>query len=65
MVADVQMWVDQPETNFGWLVIGNESERSTAKRFASKDNSTTADHPTLTIVYMPSEQIFLPIIIKN
>ena len=33
MVADVQSWLDNPATNFGWLVLGDESDILTAKRF--------------------------------
>ena len=33
MVTDVQGWLDDPSTNFGWLLLGNEDESQTAKRF--------------------------------
>src|SRR6266480_1206868 len=33
MVADVQSWLDNPATNFGWLVLGDESTSATGKRF--------------------------------
>jgi len=32
MIADVQSWLDNPITNFGWLVLGDESAIGTAKR---------------------------------
>ena len=35
MVADVQMWLDNPASNFGWIVIGDEASAGTAKRFDS------------------------------
>lgn len=41
LVADVQGWLDDPETNFGWIVIGNESGSATAKRFDSRENSAS------------------------
>ena len=47
MVADVQGWVDDPATNFGWLLRGNESTTNTAKRFDSREAPNTA--PTLTV----------------
>jgi hypothetical protein len=53
MVADVQAWVDDPSTNFGWLIMGNERETQTAKRFDSKDNFEKANRPSLTIEFMP------------
>src|SRR5947208_11820568 len=48
MVADVQSWLDNPAANFGWLVLGDESEISTAKRF---DTRESASPPVLTILY--------------
>jgi len=49
LVADVQAWVDGTSSNYGWIVIGNESGASTAKGFASKD--ATSNQPQLTINY--------------
>ena len=54
MVADVQLWLDNPASNFGWLVLGDESAVATAKRF---DTRESASPPVLTIQYvrtMPS-----------
>ena len=48
MVADVQSWLDNPSSNFGWLVKGDESTSSTAKRF---DSRQSASPPVLTIGY--------------
>ena len=52
MVADIQDWLDNPETNSGWILIGDESVNRSAKRFDSKDNSGTAQKPTLTIEFL-------------
>lgn len=38
MVSDVQGWVSNPSTNFGWILIGNEGTEQTAEEFASRDN---------------------------
>lgn len=54
MTADVQSWLDTPATNFGWVLMGNESGFSTAKRFDSKENVTAAVRPKLTIHYTQS-----------
>ncbi|HUF11044.1 MAG TPA: DNRLRE domain-containing protein [Rhodothermales bacterium] len=51
MVADVQGWVNDPQTNFGWILIGAEAAGGTAKRFDSRENPTTANRPTLQITY--------------
>ena len=48
MVADVQSWLDNPASNFGWLVLGDESDVATAKRF---DTRESASPPVLTIQY--------------
>ncbi len=37
MVADAQDWLDNPSTNFGWVVVGNEAALGTAKRFGSRE----------------------------
>jgi hypothetical protein len=49
MIARVQGWLDQPATNFGWIVIGNETQSTTAKRFDSREVDPAATRPALTI----------------
>jgi hypothetical protein len=51
MTADIQDWLDRPETNFGWLLVGNEGRNQTAKRFDSRQNAATANRPLLEIRY--------------
>lgn len=51
MVADVQDWLDNPAGNFGWLVMGDESAGSTAKRFDSREAATP---PALTVEFLLS-----------
>ena len=51
LVSDVQMWLDDPAMNFGWILIGNESRSRTAKRFGSSENGTVANRPQLTITF--------------
>jgi hypothetical protein len=55
MVARVQAWLDDPSSNFGWLVQCNEDSFPTAKRFDSKDNPESAVHPLLTVQYSLAE----------
>ena len=50
MVSDVQGWLDQPATNFGWIVIADESTHTTAKRFGSREE-IAANRPKLRIFY--------------
>ncbi|MEX0324539.1 MAG: DNRLRE domain-containing protein [Puniceicoccaceae bacterium] len=50
MVDDVQAWVDNSATNFGWILVGLEGQTS-AKRFISRESTTVGDRPKLTITY--------------
>ena len=45
LVADVQDWLDNPAANAGWLLLG----QGTAKQFGSRENTTEADRPSLTV----------------
>jgi hypothetical protein len=57
MVTDVQGWLDEPSSNFGWLLVGNEGENGTAKRFDSKENPRDERSPSLTIEFtLPGSQ---------
>ncbi len=53
LTADVQQWVDNPGSNFGWIMIGNEGGPNTAKRFASRENPLSGVRPSLTVDYTP------------
>jgi hypothetical protein len=54
MVVDVQSWLDNPASNFGWLVLGDETTIITSKRF---DTRESASPPVLTIQYIPGPRI--------
>jgi len=53
MVADVQAWIDNPSSNFGWIMIASENTTS-ARRIASRENSVTQWRPTIEIEYISS-----------
>ena len=53
LVGDVQAWLDGPGANFGWLIMGNESRTTTAKRFDSRENGDEATRPVLKVEYIP------------
>ena len=53
LAADVQGWVDNPGSNFGWAVVGEESASTTARRFGSRENVNPATRPVLTVDYSP------------
>jgi spore coat protein A len=54
MVADVQAWLDNPAQNFGWILVGNEVQTQTAKQFGTRENTTTANRPSLTVTFLPA-----------
>ncbi len=47
LITDIQAWIDTPASNFGWFLIGEEGDGTSAKRF----DATTANAPTLSITY--------------
>ena len=50
MIADVQSWVDNPDDNFGWVLVAtNEGPEETAQRFNSRENGFNP--PKLTVTY--------------
>jgi hypothetical protein len=50
MVADVQDWKANPNTNFGWILIAAEDTNS-AKRFDSRTNADEAFRPVLEVEF--------------
>lgn len=52
MVADAQSWLDNPATNFGWLLKSPETVRD-AKRFGSRENEDPTQQPVLKVTYTP------------
>jgi hypothetical protein len=49
LVADVQAWVSGTESNYGWILIGDESVGGTARRYSSREESS--NQPALTVTY--------------
>jgi hypothetical protein len=54
MIDDVQSWVAQPAQNFGWILIGDEVNGGTAKRFRSRENPDALTVPKLTVTFSPN-----------
>ncbi len=56
MVADVQGWLNQPATNHGWILVGDETNSTSAKRFESRQNGAAVNRPQLLLeVDLPVE----------
>lgn len=50
MVNDVQGWLDDPSSNFGWLLLMSDGVSGSAKRFNSRENGSSP--PVLRVEYM-------------
>ncbi len=53
VIADVQYWINNPANNFGWIVRGNETTLSTAKKWVSRNWTDQSESPLLTVTYTP------------
>ncbi len=54
MVADVQLWLDNPSQNFGWVLKANDETATQSFRAFYTHNATNAAfRPTLAISYVP------------
>jgi hypothetical protein len=51
LIDDVRRWVKNPEKNFGWILVGDESVEQTAKQFVSRESVSTTLRPTLEVTY--------------
>ena len=51
LVRDVRIWNAAPHRNFGWILFGDETTQTTAKKFASRENPDLALRPVLEISY--------------
>ena len=64
LILDVQAWVNDPEENFGWILIVDESVFGGAIRFLSRESNLVDNRPQLTIDFSvngvpPGEQILI------
>ena len=56
LVNDVRLWLQKPQQNFGWLLMGDEDTRGSVKRFASRESNKNDQRPMLSIEYhLPGE----------
>ena len=51
LLRDLQLWYRRPETNFGWVLIGDETSRQSSRAFGSRENSDPALRPALELTY--------------
>ena len=53
LAIDVQDMLDNPATDYGWILRGNESSTNTAKRFDSREINNPGSRPILTVTIAP------------
>jgi hypothetical protein len=51
MRQDVIAWIENASANFGWILIGDETQMGTARRFDSRNNAVPGGRPRLVIDY--------------
>jgi hypothetical protein len=51
LVDDVRRWVKKPSMNHGWVLVGDESVKQTAKQFASRESVSPELRPMLEVTY--------------
>lgn len=59
MINDVQSWLDQPQLNFGWMLLcQNEEQAFTARRFASREDLDRAPLLTIDFIVVPEPGVW-------
>jgi len=54
IVNDVQRWVDDPFSNYGWMIFGDETaEKKSARRWDTREHPDAAVRPKLVVTYTP------------
>jgi hypothetical protein len=60
LTADVQGWVSDKTTNFGWVLIGQEGGTETAQRFNTRENPDDTTRPQLVVEFTPPASVPIP-----
>lgn len=59
LVAAVQAWVDDPASNHGWVLLGDEVVTQNARRILSRENAGPGN-PLLSIEFTPPPPVAVP-----
>jgi len=54
MATDVQVWLDVPDSDFGWLLQGDEGTAGTARRFDTHEHPDPSHWPVLIVEFTPT-----------
>lgn len=52
--SDVQGWINNPSSNNGWMIVGEEFGSQTALQFDTRENVNPTNRPMLTVNYTPA-----------
>ena len=52
LLADIQAWVDDPNMNFGWILISENENSGSAVRFGSRENPGAGIRPQLMVTFV-------------
>lgn len=55
LLDDVRRWLRNPAKNHGWVLVGDESVKQTAKRFVSRESNEEDLRPMLEVTYSMPE----------
>lgn len=65
IIADLMHWLRFPDNNHGWLLVGDEDNNYSARRFDSRENGNPSMRPVLYVEYVAARQSYLPVIIGD
>ncbi|MCH2160454.1 MAG: DNRLRE domain-containing protein [Phycisphaerales bacterium] len=51
LIDDVQVWLDNPKLNHGWVMLGTEGTSLSARKFGSREYADQSKRPTLVVSY--------------
>lgn len=51
LAVDVQSWIDNPPSNYGWCLRGPENDLLVARRFTSRNSTNASQRPRLVLQY--------------
>lgn len=54
LIEDIDAWLADPASNFGWMLLGDEVSAPTAQRFYSRESGIAATRPRLDLVVLAS-----------
>jgi hypothetical protein len=54
LISDVQHWLDSPASNFGWILMGDETGSQTFRQFYTREEADADFRPALLVDFTPA-----------